>query len=186
MITKNCHICNKEIRVPSWKFRSYRNRPANKHFFCSRICYVFYWKKYRVCIRGNGITKNCEWCNKKFHRRKRNDGRTERFCSSKCCGKWREGKFIGENNPYWKGGKKPQPERYRIKYRKWQLSVTKRDKKCNLCGSIKFLQAHHIKSWKLYPKLRYDINNGITLCRTCHGKNRNYNPVTTLLKKQEV
>lgn len=181
MTNKNCYICNKGIKVPLWKFRSYRKRPANKHFFCSRICYVIYWKKYRVCIRGNGITKICEFCKKEFHRRKRNDVRTERFCSRTCWGKWLEGKFIGKNNPYWKGGKKPQPERHRAKYKQWRLAVIQRDGKCNICNSIKFLQAHHIKSWVKYPELRYDINNGIALCRVCHGNNRNYNPVTTSL-----
>jgi hypothetical protein len=31
------------------------------------------------------------------------------------------------------------------------------------CGEV-----HHIKSFALYPELRFDINNGITTCRECH------------------
>lgn len=32
------------------------------------------------------------------------------------------------------------------------------------------LEAHHIKSWKNYPKLRYKVSNGKTLCYECHHK----------------
>ena len=34
----------------------------------------------------------------------------------------------------------------------------------------KFLQAHHIRRWSSASILRYDPNNGITLCKNCHKK----------------
>lgn len=42
---------------------------------------------------------------------------------------------------------------------------------CNKCG-IKggTLNAHHMKHWKDYPDLRFDINNLICLCEECHKK----------------
>ncbi len=32
--------------------------------------------------------------------------------------------------------------------------------------------AHHILSWREYPELRHDINNGVTLCHFHHPKKR--------------
>lgn len=53
----------------------------------------------------------------------------------------------------------------------WRLSVLKRDKwKCLKCGSKnkRLLQAHHILKWSTHIHLRYEISNGISLCKKCH------------------
>lgn len=60
-------------------------------------------------------------------------------------------------------------KRISYKYRKWRETVLKRDGyKCTNCGSSKKLNVHHIKEWAKYPNLRYDIENGKTLCEKCH------------------
>jgi hypothetical protein len=52
----------------------------------------------------------------------------------------------------------------------WRTSVFVRDnwicQKCNQRGGN--LQAHHIKGFKEFRKLRYEIENGITYCIKCH------------------
>lgn len=54
--------------------------------------------------------------------------------------------------------------------RKWRETIFLRDDyTCGVCskkGDV--LNAHHINSWDSYKEERFDINNGITLCDTCH------------------
>lgn len=61
-------------------------------------------------------------------------------------------------------------------YYAWRKAVYKRDNyTCVECGECDGeLHAHHIKSWADYPELRYDIDNGQTLCEDCHKKTENY------------
>lgn len=56
-------------------------------------------------------------------------------------------------------------------YKDWRTKVKRRDKfKCQMpkCGSKKRLQAHHISKWASASSLRYEVDNGITLCYNCH------------------
>ena len=55
-------------------------------------------------------------------------------------------------------------------YLSWRQSVLKRDGVCQCCGSSHNLEVHHIFSYKDYPELRINNNNGIVLCKDCHNK----------------
>ena len=67
-------------------------------------------------------------------------------------------------------------------YASWRKQVYERDSyECQMPGcnsKRKRLNAHHIIRWADAPHLRYDLNNGITLCWKCHkevtGAERNY------------
>lgn len=62
-------------------------------------------------------------------------------------------------------------ERRSPAYKYWKNEVKKRDNwqcKINNSDCEGQLNSHHILNWKEYPELRYDINNGITLCQFHH------------------
>lgn len=53
-------------------------------------------------------------------------------------------------------------------YRLWRIRVIRRDTCCIICGSKNQRQAHHLENGKHNPELRFDVDNGVTLCRKCH------------------
>ena len=85
------------------------------------------------------------------------------------------GKKLSEH-PNWKGGvsfiyhTERQILMSQSKYKIWRELIFIRDNWiCKECGQRGLrLEAHHIKSWRDYPELRFDVNNGITLCKDCH------------------
>jgi hypothetical protein len=65
--------------------------------------------------------------------------------------------------------------RYTWKSKDWAKRVKERDGyKCQECGSELRIHAHHIVPWKESEELRFDINNGKTLCQLCHTKLEGY------------
>lgn len=79
----------------------------------------------------------------------------------------------GEENPNWKGGitSENKLSRATFEYQEWRNKVFERDNYiCQRCGYDKghIIEAHHIKPFKKFKELRYDVSNGITLCKYCH------------------
>lgn len=82
----------------------------------------------------------------------------------------------GELNPRWIKDRtklKISEDRRNSRNNDWVRQVKKRDDfKCKIynkeCNGQ--LEVHHILSWRDYPELRYDINNGITLCHFHHPR----------------
>ena len=63
-----------------------------------------------------------------------------------------------------------QQWRYTPEALNWRYKIyEKYNYTCQICYKTHCkIHAHHIKSAKLYPELRYDINNGQCLCENCH------------------
>lgn len=52
----------------------------------------------------------------------------------------------------------------------WSKQVKERDNYiCQACGKYGVsLNSHHKYNWADFISFRYDLNNGVTLCTTCH------------------
>lgn len=81
----------------------------------------------------------------------------------------RKKEYFGERHHLWKGGIETRNTN-NFKYRNWRKKVFERDDyTCQYCLERGcYLHAHHIKSWDKYLRLRYNLNNGLTLCKSCH------------------
>ena len=79
---------------------------------------------------------------------------------------------LGEKNQNWKGGVSKENNLVRASsdYRIWRKAVFERDGyRCLICAKVGGkLNVHHLRKFSKYPELRFDENNGITLCEDCH------------------
>lgn len=132
--------------------------PSSNRLFCSKKC----------LINSGYVFIECLVCKKVFRTIKSKLKVGRKFCSRKCTFEY----YCGENHHQWKGGVTPINEKIRksTEYKKWRIEVYKRDKfTCQICGAKNvYLNADHIKPFATYPELRFDINNGRTLCVECH------------------
>jgi len=169
--TKKCLICGEKFFIYLSKYQ--------KGMFCSRKCKGMAQRGKNHFAWKGGIKKHiCIICGKIFY--KNND----KFCSVKCYGKWQSINRIKDKHWNWKGGKDYENKKIRnnLEYGIWRKEIYKKDRwTCRICGSKKQIVAHHLKLFSEYPELRFDINNGITLCRSCHLKLHKENPRTEII-----
>lgn len=89
-----------------------------------------------------------------------------------------KGRYLGKNSPCWiedRSKLAKRQERNDVAYQDWRKNIWLRDGfKCQIlnenCNGR--IEAHHILGWSSYPELRYEINNGITLCHAHHPRKR--------------
>lgn len=98
------------------------------------------------------------------------------------CRKHRGDHFRGEQHPRWvsdrtklKQSGDAQKDRRSSAYVTWRRAVWERDGfTCRInddeCSGR--IEAHHILGYTEHPKLRYEVNNGITLCHFHHPRKR--------------
>ena|SRR3990167_925341 len=98
-------------------------------------------------------------------------------------------KFKGEKSHFWKGGVTAINTiiRNSMEYKIWREQVFKRDNyTCENCGKRGGkLNADHRMPFAFFPKLRLIVNNGSTLCESCHRKTPTFgrnNPLELYIK----
>lgn len=153
-----CESCSREFHKPQCQVNK------AKHVFCSRDCYNDFQRK------SNLNHKICKICGVAFKVHKSAELRYS-TCSNDDC---RTANKLGEHNPNWRGGQVElngkRKGMSRKEYKEWRNVVLARDKfQCTECKSIEKLEVDHIKPYAYFPELRIDVNNGITLCKKCHG-----------------
>ena len=142
----------------------------------------------RAAARRRGSFANCKQCGAQFWRKPSviasGDGK---FCKRECYFAYQIGvsKGVGKQglngskNPNWKGGITPINKAIRDsrQAREWRLSVFRRDDwTCQHCwnrsrkNNYIRIEAHHVKPFAVFPELRFEITNGLTLCKQCHNK----------------
>ena len=188
-VSKTCVECNKDFKVKRYEVVN-KTRPA---IYCSLKCSGQRMKEFSGAKshlwRGGIKEYKCNECDKQFLSYKRVGNGTPLFCSHQCyslsiVGKESSTKGMkfpersGENHPRWikdRSKLKKKQERGDSAYQEWRMQVYKRDNfKCsieneNCSGRI---IAHHILGWSSFPELRYQVNNGITLCQAHHPLKR--------------
>jgi len=97
-----------------------------------------------------------------------------------------KGKHQKEKNCSWKGGITPINKLIRNSkgFKEWREKIYKRENyTCWICKEKGCkLNAHHLKGFAKYPKLRFEVNNGIILCEFCH---RTYTEFGGFKKRKE-
>jgi len=160
-----CPVCTtRKYRYPSELKRGYK--------YCSKKCwYTILPKNQSVCPKRRAILDKARTLRnlQDPEYRKRRSEISKRL--------YTEGKIkprYGAENNLWKGGIASTQNimRHRKEYKDWRKLVYERDDyTCQDCGQRGGeLHAHHIKPFAEYPKLRYVVNNGLTLCQPCHSK----------------
>jgi len=122
--------------------------------YCSKNCQGEY--------ESNKISKECNKCGKGFEvtKYRHNNGRGK-YCSYDCLEK---DKFYNDNNL-----------RKTKEYKNWRSKVLERDNyTCQDCGYGSNLECHHIVPIYESKEMSTDVDNGITLCNSCHA-NRHRN-----------
>lgn len=153
-VKKICSFCGKEYKGQAKSFCSYECKSKSQLKLKDLTC--------SICGKWTKI------------KRSRINATT---CSLKCKYSERALELLGNKNHLWKGGITPINLKIRTskEYKLWRKSVFERDNyTCVWCNKKGDIEADHIKPFSLFPKLRFSLKNGRTLCVQCHKTTDTY------------
>lgn len=153
-VSLTCKHCHKVFEVQPWAAKTGRKK------FCSKACF----------FAGREL-KNLFQIGHKDFVPKESRGHSKET-KKKISETQRKNPRRGKENPNWRGGLRSERKKAmgRYQYKDWRTAVFTRDNwTCQICGVRGvYLEADHIKPWCAFPELRYDVDNGQTVCRPCH------------------
>ena len=190
-LDKVCIICNKHYQIPKWKenikqtcskqcgYALSRQKSENKRINICLTCKEVFISDHTS--KGKFCSQECYWNSKKRRKDYKcidcglpvSPVKKVRYCQ-KCSGERRRGsnhhKWIEDRTTLKKDNRRGDSA-----YREWRHQVWLRDGfKCKIdnpdCNGR--IEAHHILSWRDHQELRYEVNNGITLCHFHHPRKR--------------
>ncbi len=154
-VQRSCVVCGNSFRTRTCWLK------GKTHGRAGRYCSVKCQRKGRPHSPKHWVNLSCKICGKIF-RVKRYRKNTAVACSKACraiyCGNLRA-QLIHIRDEWDNSHQR----------RTWRKRVLERDGHfCQLCGTTKELEAHHIRGVTLFPHLAGLVENGITYCRQCH------------------
>lgn len=154
----NCLYCGKKFSVLKSAVEKWG---AGK--YCSIECRVNSQKGTTRISKK--VSRICLTCGKEFFvKPKTVKAGGGKYCSRGCTIIGSRGENYNIENTDRKSGE----------YSEWRRMVYKRDnwtcQKCGKRGNGAYLNAHHIIPFSVDKSLRFEITNGVTLCKKCHIK----------------
>ena len=162
------------------KFEAYKHE--NNRRYCSRAC--------GNVGRQNREIRTCAYCGEAFERPLYLlNPKPGIYCSKLCSNRAKDRKWFktmvrtaehcakiskaltGEGNGMWLGGITPEHRiiRSSAAYRRWRNATLETDNhKCTMCPATDNLEAHHLDLFSKNKAARFDLDNGVTLCQSCH------------------
>jgi 5-methylcytosine-specific restriction endonuclease McrA len=122
-------------------------------------------------MKQEAFSFNCSVCNKVVYTQPTQiKYRNRKTCSLKCRAVVRRSEAEERRKTYTKH-QLDRLARYSPEAKEWRVAIFERDNyTCGSCGERGgYLEADHIKPWAYFPDLRFELSNGRTLCRSCHG-----------------
>lgn len=161
-----CLFCSTAFEADA-RHRKFCSYKCSGLFRAACVGTVYYWR--------HGQYIECKTCGKKFYAEEKSiSSGKKKYCSVACNPNTiKKGQYSKEKHPMWRGEARSEDVRDRESdaCKSWRREVMERDKfKCQDCGCGGTMSAHHIKRFRDFKELRFDVSNGITLCWPCHSK----------------
>jgi hypothetical protein len=145
----NCSNCNKPFKVQNYRDAKYCSIKCKNEYNSSPI-----------------IEKQCKNCGKLFNRKSHRVKSDNSFCSRSCI------LIFNRGSNHYEYKEHLHDKHLKLALKQWGKIIKKRDnyicQKCG-CDDKNCMEAHHIKSQNLFPDLKFNFDNGITLCLRCHA-----------------